>query len=67
MIALRPLALGREAPMAAVPRPSAQATWLSFNVPRTIVMVRAPGVDDDKAVTAHNRPGADVQLKRFNE
>jgi hypothetical protein len=44
--------------MAAVPRPSAQTTWLSVNVPRMIVLVRAPGVDDGKAVTTHNRPEA---------
>jgi hypothetical protein len=45
--------------MAAVPRPSAQTRWPSVNVPRMIVLVRAPGVDDGKAVPAHNRPEAD--------
>jgi hypothetical protein len=46
--------------MAAVPRPSARTTWLSVNVPRMIVLVRALGVDDGKAVTAHNRPEAAI-------
>lgn len=47
--------------MAAVPRPSAQTTWLSVKDLRMIVMVQALGVDDGKAVTAQNRPVADTQ------
>jgi hypothetical protein len=51
--------------MVAVLRPSAQTTWLSVNVPRMIVLIRAPGYDDGKTVTADNRPGAAIGGRTF--
>jgi hypothetical protein len=48
--------------MAVVPRTPAPTTWLLINTACMIVVVRAPAADDGSTVTAHNRPGADIQL-----
>lgn len=42
--------------MAVVLQTSAPITWFSINVTCMIVVVRAPGVEDSRIITAHNRP-----------
>jgi hypothetical protein len=47
--------------MAAIRRPSAPAMSLSINVARMIVVVRVPGIDRGKSVSACSRPQPDSQ------
>ena len=47
--------------MAVVPQTSAPTTWISINAACMIVVVPAPGAEDCRTMTAHNRPKPDLQ------